>query len=366
MAKAYSQHVADPHEALAKFEAHRAGARASYEDILNQRGNLIYALNERSGPRSKPYQNAEHELDRNRAEHDRIKSVIRRPLNRWQVRGWIIVIVGVVLALLEAPVNKFLFDVALQSSNLASYTISIMFASVLLILAHVCGRSLRQIWSEYRKRVVWSSLLIFLLTIVVLATLVSILTVARASFAASSGSIEDLFQGVRSTVGTLGIWGALLNAFSDLSALVLATINIGGIFMTMMLAFFTHDPDKDFDQAARAVERDQKKLDKIHRAYLKAKAAIIKDLAPDLSGFSANHKAANMGVIESKRRLGFPLESIDHEVIDKLDQMSEDAERAEAAEWSLAETAPPARDSDRSPPPLRAVDLDRKHASGDR
>ena len=36
-----------------------------------------------------------------------------------------------------------------------------------------------------------------------------------------------------------------------ISALVLVTVNIGGIFMTMMLSFLTHDPDKDLDAASR-------------------------------------------------------------------------------------------------------------------
>jgi hypothetical protein len=366
MVKMSSEHVADPKEALAKFEAQRSGAKQGYHDILNQRGNRLFTLDEKSGPQSRTYRDVEHELSQHRAEFERIKTAVRRPLNKWHVRGWLIVLVGVVLALLEAPVNKFLFDVALQSSSFASYTISIMFASVLLILAHVCGRSLRQIWSDYRKRVVWSSLLIFLLTLLVLTTLVSILTVARASFAANTGSIQDLLQGVKTTVGSIGLWRILVGAFSEMSALVLATINIGGIFMTMMLAFFTHDPDKDFDQVARSVESEKKKLDKIHTAYIEAKTAIIKDLAPDLAGFGANFKTANMGVIEYKRRLGYPLDAHDHEVIDELDQMSEDAERARANEWASAGPDPHQPVADRPPPPLRAIDGERRQAGGER
>ena len=150
----HSENVVDPHEALAKAEAKRFAAKSGFVGVLNQRGNQIYALNEKSGPRSKPYRDTEQELERNRAEYDRIKAVLRRPLNKWHVRAVILLAVGTVLALLEAPVNKFLFDVALQSSSFASYTISIMFAAVLLILAHVCGRSLRQIWSEFRNRIV--------------------------------------------------------------------------------------------------------------------------------------------------------------------------------------------------------------------
>ena len=355
---AQSQNVVDPHSALAKAEAGRYAAKSAFKEVLNDRGNRIYALNEKSGPRSKPYRDAEHALDGSRKEYERIKAVIRRPLSKWHVRPAIILAVGVALALLEAPVNKFLFDVALQSSSFASYTISIMFAGVLLILAHVCGRSLRQVWSEYRSRIVWSSVLIFLLTIAVLFTLVSVLTVARASFASSAGTIQDLFSGVRSAVTAHGLLATLASAFADMSALVLITVNIGGIFMTMMLAFFTHDPDKDFDQAAHAMGRDQKRLDSIHRDYVEAKSKIIKDLAPDLAGYSANFKTANMTVIESKRRLGRALDEDDREVIDDLDQMSEDAEREEADEWQRAAEAPPG--GDRGEPHLRPVESARR------
>jgi hypothetical protein len=363
MARNHSENVADPHEALAKAEAKRFAAKAAFKEVLNDRGNRIYALNEKSGPKSKPYRDAEHELERSRAEYDRIKAVLRRPLSKWHVRPAILLAVGTVLALLEAPVNKFLFDVALQSSSFASYTISIMFAAVLLILAHVCGRSLRQVWSEYRTRIVWSSVLIFILTLGVLFTLVSILTVARASFASSAGTIQDLFSGVRSSLGAHGIFGTLANAFSDMSALVLVTVNVGGIFMTMMLAFFTHDPDKDFDQAAHALAKDQKHLNSIHRVYVEAKGKIIKAIAPDLAGYSANHKTANMTVIEFKRKLGRPLDEDDREVIDDLDQMSEDAEKDEAGEWDRASSAHAGGDdrpADYAQPHLRPVESARR------
>jgi hypothetical protein len=342
MNKPRQDHAADPYEALGKAEARRAEAKAGYVEILNQRDNKLAALNDSTGPRSKIHRDAERRLQKSETEYERIKTAVRRPLNKWQVRGWLLVLVGAVLALLEAPVNKFLFDMALQSNSFASYTISIAFAAFLLILAHVCGRSLRQIWSEYRRRIVWSSLLIFLLTLVVLFTLVSILTVGRASFAANSGGIEDLFRGVRSSVGSIGLWGTLFGAFSEISALILATINIGGIFMTMMLAFFTHDPDKDFDHMARMLAADREALDRIHGKYIEARSATIKDMATDLAGFSANFRSANATVIEYKRRLGEPLTAAEDEVIDELDQMSEDADRAEAQEWHAHERVEPA------------------------
>ena len=356
----------DARAALARSEAQRNAARQSYTEVLNKRGNELHALNEKSGPDSRAYRSVADELEHCRSQLERIATTVQRPLNRWHIRASLLVVTGVVLSLLEAPVNKFLFDVALQSSSFASYTISIAFAAFLLVLAHVSGRSLRQIWSDYRKRIVWSSLFIFLLTITVLATLVSILTVARAAFATDTGNIQDLLSGVQSSVGTLGIWGTLVAALSDISALVLATINIGGIFVTMMLAFFTHDPDMDFDHAANALAIERKKLDKIHKAHAEAMTAIINEHATALAGFGANFKTANAGVIENKGRLGIELNKQDHEMIADLDQMAEDAERARAGAMavrppSVGNTNEPS--PDRPAPALRAIDGERKAAS---
>ena len=338
----------DPALSLAKWQGEKYAARASYEKILNERENKILSLSEKSGLRSQSYKEAEKDLDRAEREFERIHSAVRRPLNKWRIAPIYLVIIGGVLALLEAPINKFLFDVALQSSNLGSYAISIMFAAALLIIAHVAGKSLRQVWSDYRKRIVWSSLIAFLLAILVLAFLVCVLTVARASFSANNATIHDLFSNVSTSIGALGLVGTLLASFSDISALVLLTVNFGGIFMTMMLSFFSHDPDKDFDAASTAVEKDRRRLSKLNRSFVAAKEAVIRDFAPDLMGFSSNYKTANSHVIELKRRLAVPLEEDDHFVIDRLDTLAEDAERAEGL-GKRDDDAPPVPDISRRP-----------------
>jgi hypothetical protein len=53
------------------------------------------------------------------------------------------------LAAVETPVNKFLFDVALQSSNVASYAVSFAMAAFGLMLAHIAGRQMRQYYSDF-------------------------------------------------------------------------------------------------------------------------------------------------------------------------------------------------------------------------
>jgi succinate dehydrogenase hydrophobic anchor subunit len=317
---------ADIARELAKATALRYGAKAEFERLLNDRQNKILGLSEKSGPNSDTYRNAVEDLDRTKRDYARINSGVHRPLNKWRIHGLVLVAIGVLLAALEAPVNKFLFDVALRSSNLMSWAISFFFACALLALAHFAGVSLPHIWSDYRKRPVLGAILIFLVLATVLFVLVSILTVARASFSANAGTIGEMFTTVSQNVASVGLWRTLANAFSDMSALVLATINIGGIFMTLMLAFFTHDSDKDFDAASRALDRYRRKVDGISSAYIKNKEAIVKDFQPDINGVSHDFTKANQEVIELKKRLGQPLDDPDDLLlIDTLDRLAEDS-----------------------------------------
>jgi hypothetical protein len=168
-----------------------------------------------------------------------------------------------------------------------------------------------------------------------------------------------MFSAVQTTVVSQGLWGALTAAFSDISALILATVNIGGIFAALMLAFFTHDPDKDFDAAATEVDHLRAKIEKLDRQYSKAKATVIARHAPDLLVFSTNFKNANMRVIEAKKRLGLPLDEEDRLMIDRLDTLAEDSELGETEPPPpRASTPPPAVDG----PHVISVDPGRRRA----
>lgn len=318
----------DPREALAKWQGERYSALSSYQQTLNLRENELLDANGRVGPRSKAYRTAAEDLHKAELMHRGIEGVLQRPLNRYHIPFAVFVTLTIALALLEAPVNKFLFDVALQSIGIFSFLASFVLAACLLILAHLAGTSIRQVWSEYRLRVVWSSLIAFLLIVAVLFTVVGVLTVGRALMAASTmGSFQDMFSAVRTTVVERGFWSAIAASFGDIHALILATVNIGGIFAAMMLAYYTHDPDKDYDAASRAVERLRKKMDRLDLQYSKAKQAVIAKHAPSLTAYSTIFKDANRNVIELKRRLGLPLdEDEDSMLIDKLDTLAKDSE----------------------------------------
>jgi hypothetical protein len=76
------------------------------------------------GPRSEAYSSALHEYERHDQQFDRLQAVVRRPTNNLNIAPWIFWLMALALAILEAPVNKFLFDYAIQGSNLTSYLVS--------------------------------------------------------------------------------------------------------------------------------------------------------------------------------------------------------------------------------------------------
>jgi hypothetical protein len=321
----------DPLAALAEFTAKRSSAKAEYMAVLDQRGNALLSVNEKSGMRSLEYETLEEKLARDTSEYERIKTALRRPISMLQVRPALLVLIAIGLALLEAPANKFLFDVALQSSGIVSYAASAGTTAFLLILAHFGGRGLRQCWSGIRRRVMLGNIAVFVFCSLLALGIIAVLTVARAAFAADSGSIGDLLTSVRGHFDNLGPLGALVAAFSDTSALVLACINIGGIATTFLLAFFSHDADTDYDHVHRTVQRLEARLQKVHQSYLKARTRIIEDHAPHLVGYAANYNTANGKVIELKTLLGQTLTDDERFVLTELDQLAEDAEAADVA-----------------------------------
>jgi hypothetical protein len=353
MARRPDEAVNDPGVALAQSLARRFEATAGYKNVLDERGNALMAVNERSGPRSKAYTAIEEHLKKADQQLERIRTVVRRPISRLAVRSWLVGLIGFGLAVFEAPANKFLFDNALQSNGFASFAASFAVTGLLLVLAHFAGRSIRQVWSDFRKTIIWSNPLIFLLCIGGACTIIAILTIARAAFAVQGGTIGELLTGVQSSVTSMGALGALAAALADTSAVVLASINLGGFLAAFLLAFFSHDSDRDYDLSQNSVDRDEKSLNKTHTAYLKERSKVVARFAPDLLGLAANYNSANSRVIELKTRLQQPLDDDDRFVLTDLDQMSEDAEKQDREEGHVPE--PRRSSSDRVEPSVTSM-----------
>lgn len=323
----------DPEEELARWLGTRQKHHSEYVKLLNERKNELLAIQIDHGPRSDIYKNAKRELDRHDSQFERIQAVIRRPINKVGIAPWTFWLFALALAVFEAPINKFLFDYAIQGTNLTSYIVSTVFAVLLLLLAHLGGKCIRQVWSEFRRRVVWSNLAVAALSIVVLALLISILTIGRARYSAGAADpgLGNLFSEIGGQVGQLGFFGSLVAAFSDTSALVLFTVNLGGVLAALLLGFFSHDPDKDLDHADTALQKSSRQIAHLQKKYAKSRAKAIRKLSPDLTGTSRNYAESNNRIIEIKTLLRLPLDQTDGFILDSLDDLASEAEENEDA-----------------------------------
>jgi hypothetical protein len=189
--------------------------------------------------------------------------------------------------------------------------------------------------------------------------LVCIITVGRSLTAANAaiGSFDDMFSAVTTSVVQKGMLSTVAGAFSELSGLILATVNIAGIFAAMLLGFLMHDPDKDYDLAAARVERLRRNIEKLDEAYTKAKSRLIARYSSHLSAASTRFKSANKQVMQLKHRLGVAADDDDHLLIDEWDDLAETS--------GLIVTEPQlegAASESRAPPHLKPVDLEARRA----
>jgi hypothetical protein len=327
VSKQVEEHPVSPELGLAAQLAARFKARASYERVLDKRGNEMMTLEETFGVHSQEYGVASEKLSKDKEEVERIKEAIGRPIARWHVSLPYVLTFGVGLALMEAFANQFLFEVALQARGYVAYLVSVVITGFLLLLSHIAGSSIRQVWSEFRRKFYWGALVVCFGALAISLIIVGILTIARAQFATDTGTIDDLLNRVQTDVVSVGLLGMLSAALAEMHALVLACINIGGIGVTFLIAYFSHDPDRSFDHAQSSMERNEAKLAKLYRRYVKARAAVVERYSTDLVGFAANYNTANAQVIKLKSLLSQPLEDEDRLVVTSLDQMAEDAER---------------------------------------
>jgi hypothetical protein len=119
----------DTRDSFVLWIAQRRRSATDYRRGLNERENDLLALSEESGPRSVAHATALRQTHDARMQYNQIQTSVRRPLNKTTIRAAFFVALGLALALalLEAPVNKYLFDVAPRSA--ASFSKRRLFAS---------------------------------------------------------------------------------------------------------------------------------------------------------------------------------------------------------------------------------------------
>ena len=125
-----------PTDELAHFEGARADARSTYQNLLGERDEKLNTARTTHGPGSDRWNRAEDKLRTAEKNHRVIFGRLQRPSDGRQISFWWFVLGAILLAALEAPINKFMLDNILRGSNFDSYVLSLFMTLILLVLAH--------------------------------------------------------------------------------------------------------------------------------------------------------------------------------------------------------------------------------------
>ena len=311
---------------LDRLMGERVRHAQDYQRVLAGRDDEIDRLRHSIGPGSERWKSLADRRNRASAEYEALAGQIGRPVNRLSISALLFGTLAIGLAIIETPVNKFLFDVALQSSNVASSAVSFAVAVFLLIAAHFAGKLSRQVWSEHKRKLYVSNIIIAALILAVLTAVLSILTIGRAEFSAAalSSGLDGLFASVGDKVSASGgFFRAIATALGDTSALVLVTVNVTSILAAFLLGYFAHDPDKHFDKAFEKHRSAQRAVEKQDRTF-KAKSDRARENARlELDDINEKYTAANAAIVTQKTARRIPLDAEDRFALPDLDRLLE-------------------------------------------
>jgi hypothetical protein len=267
---------------VAVSEQRRRNAELNYKRILAERLAAATAEAVSRGPNSRRQRDldarlvaaqeeflaTQAQLD-NRAPDIKIKS----PIVFWAT--------ALVIFLCEAMFNRVVVEMAVPVPSWLAFTISAIVSGILMAFAHIAGAQLRQLWSELRRSVYVTNVLlgVFLLAVDVAGILAIIALRGYFATADIAGEI-DIFQ----SAGTLLKFdpAVLTRAFSNPEAITLGGINALALFLAFIVGMLSHDSEREyharyvtFEQLSAKSDRDvsryegrQEKVFAAHRHHL--------------------------------------------------------------------------------------------------
>jgi hypothetical protein len=153
-----------PMEEEAHLEGARAESVASYKNLLGDRDGRLAAVRKTKGPGSSRWARLEIKLRDADEKCRAIFAKLQRLSDGRRISFWWFVFGAMILAALEAPINKFMLDNILRGNNFDSYMLSLFLTLALLILAHFAGQQARQIRGTHHETIYFSNILIALVS----------------------------------------------------------------------------------------------------------------------------------------------------------------------------------------------------------
>lgn len=296
----------DPTGEESQIRGSRAQSLNTYRQLLGQRDGKLATARDTIGPASDRWKRAEDRLYQSAADTRSIHAKLGRLTDGNGLSiGWFIG-AAVLLAFLEAPINKFMLDNILRGSNFDSYVISFFVTFIMLALAHYAGHHLRQFRSEHEEKIYYSKIIVAVVILFILAGCVGVLTIGRAfySTAALVTLGKDIFSEIGRQIINMGVWPTFVAALSDNSALFLACLNTAGLAIAFLAAFTRYDSDKNYQAAIDAERRANKMLTKLESKYSKVVNGIGKKFSPKLSAVAAAYGSQTARLVALKSNRG--------------------------------------------------------------
>lgn len=306
--------MSNPSAEEVRFVKERERSLASYKATLDGRDSELAEARKTVGPASMRWQ----EWDSQRRSAEGTCQAIFAALNRLtdgkRISSWVMLLLAVGFAALEAPINKFMLDNILQGNNFDSYALSLFLTLIMLLLAHIAGTQARQIKGTYEEKIYWGKVVTSFILLCILSTCIGALTIGRAYYS-TAGQVATLSANIFSEIGArvirVGPWTALLAALTDEAAFFLASLNLAGIAGAFFLAFVSHDSDVVYQAALDEAEKAQRKLSRLAKKYDKRLADIGRKRHKKLVNLQAAYGAQNAEVISRKIARGESLADMD-------------------------------------------------------
>ncbi len=271
-------------------------------DLLKERKQEELDIVDKTlGPASEPYLRAKKQYDDavRGVEHARIRVKNREPKRR-HINPLVYATFALLFLALEAPLNKFVFDVIFGSIALYSWAGAITLGLILLLVAHFDGVALRQVWSEADRRLYVGKIIRALLLTTFLGIAVVALAVARYQFSIVGASVDlgslvgslDQVQTVDDVVQLVKL------AFSNSSARLLAVANSGAILVAILFGMIGHDPDENYDAALRKQDQKERTLRRLDAAYERKLTRINRRYEPNIARLNDHIAAALQNATE--------------------------------------------------------------------
>lgn len=248
-----AEFMREVHEQRSRYEAERDGKaqqvdsfRGKREVLTNEFNGRVEALRRQKGDASPIYIQAKNGYDEAQDAFKNLAADLGRPISSFLSNRWYLVVLGI-LSAVEVPINQPAVSEVFAESVLTSYVLAAAIGVVLMFLAHTIGRLVRQFGHAWRRGVgAWIPNLLLLASSLALSIgMVWFLYLLRLNFFINVLHIPDP-----------GPSGDLFLLF-----------NLAVLLVGVIVAFFHHDPNPDFQSAAERSHRNRGEFYKVEREF---------------------------------------------------------------------------------------------------